>query len=411
MIRRFQALNYRCLRHADVSLGRFHLLTGANSSGKSTLFDAISFVSDLVRDGLSSAVERRTGDFRDLVFGRKEGGSGFELALEFDIPVAIAEMLPLESEFRRFRYEVSIRDGDQGPGIEFERGVLLPTEESTLEPRQSPLFPLPPATAATIISRQRTRGSRTIFKKSTTGVDSIYSEVAERSGKGWIVNNSYGRLRSTFGSLPDAPSMFPIATHVRQFLERHAIVVGPDIDSLRAPSPPGRRLADDMSDSDNLPWLIRRLQAQDPVAFDEWLDLVRSTEKDLQSIDVIERADDRHACIVIRHASGFSIPARGASAGLLRFMAMTLLPHQASKDQLFMIEELERGFHPSSLEAVQDVLTKAEGCQILASTHSPAAIDRASPESVLNFVVDDDGTTRIEQGCDFPSRKDSNTDQ
>ena len=43
MIRRIQALNYRCLRYADVRLDRFHVLVGPNASGKSTLFDVVAF--------------------------------------------------------------------------------------------------------------------------------------------------------------------------------------------------------------------------------------------------------------------------------------------------------------------------------------------------------------------------------
>ena len=39
MIRRIQALNFRCLRYVDVELDRFHILVGPNASGKSTLFD------------------------------------------------------------------------------------------------------------------------------------------------------------------------------------------------------------------------------------------------------------------------------------------------------------------------------------------------------------------------------------
>jgi len=61
MIRRIQALNYRCLRYVDVSLDRFHVLIGPNASGKSTLFDAIAFLGDLVRDGLEKAVGRGFG--------------------------------------------------------------------------------------------------------------------------------------------------------------------------------------------------------------------------------------------------------------------------------------------------------------------------------------------------------------
>ena len=44
MVRRIQALNYRCLRHVDVRLdGNFHILVGPNASGKSTLMDIIAF--------------------------------------------------------------------------------------------------------------------------------------------------------------------------------------------------------------------------------------------------------------------------------------------------------------------------------------------------------------------------------
>ena len=85
MIRRIQALNYRCLRYVDVELGRFHVLVGPNASGKSTLFDAIAFLGDLVSDGLEAAAENRTSNFQDLVWGRPRDGLGFELAVEFDI--------------------------------------------------------------------------------------------------------------------------------------------------------------------------------------------------------------------------------------------------------------------------------------------------------------------------------------
>ncbi len=63
MIRRIQALNFRCLRFVDIRLDRFHVLIRPNASGKSTLFDAIAFLGDLVRDGLEGAVRQGTGIF------------------------------------------------------------------------------------------------------------------------------------------------------------------------------------------------------------------------------------------------------------------------------------------------------------------------------------------------------------
>ena len=102
MIRRLEALNYRCLRYVDVELGRFHILVGPNASGKSTLFDAIAFLGDLVSDGLEAAVENRTSNFQALVWGRPRDGLGFELAVEFDIPDGLRDKLPSEKTTEPF---------------------------------------------------------------------------------------------------------------------------------------------------------------------------------------------------------------------------------------------------------------------------------------------------------------------
>ena len=351
MIRRFQALNYRCLRHVDVRLDRFHLLVGANSSGKSALFDAVAFVSDLVRDGLPSAIGKRTSDFRDLVWGRgTTGQQGFQLALEFDIPDDAADQLSAAAGYGRFRYEVSIRDGEQGAGIDAERGVLLPDATLPRGSKQDALFPLPPESVETIVSAGRKRGSRTVFRKSATGTDSIYSEVSERPGKGWIINSSYGPSRSTFGSLPDAPSSFPVATHVQRFLERYARLICLDEERLRSPSPPGLRHREYLADGRNFPWLIDRLRTRDPSAHDEWLNRVRSVQEGVLGIDVVEQPSDGHAHVVVKHRSGIATPSWAASGGMLRFLALTLIPYAAEDGQLFMLEELEHGLHPAAME-------------------------------------------------------------
>ena len=84
MVRRIQALNYRCLRHVDVRLdGNFHILVGPNASGKTTLLDVIGFFADLTPGSIESAVRTRVPDFRELVWGR-QGSGRFELAIELD---------------------------------------------------------------------------------------------------------------------------------------------------------------------------------------------------------------------------------------------------------------------------------------------------------------------------------------
>ena len=113
MIRRIQALNYRCLRHVDVSLDRFHVLVGPNASGKSTLFDVVAFLGDMIRDGLRAAIDNRTRNFQDLAWGRPGVDPGFEPAVELTIPEPVKETTS-EGTGRGWFPGVSLRSGNPG---------------------------------------------------------------------------------------------------------------------------------------------------------------------------------------------------------------------------------------------------------------------------------------------------------
>src|SRR5258707_15786902 len=84
MFPRIEAHHYRSLKSVDQSLGPFEILVGPNGSGKSSFLDVISFLSTLVSEGLDAAVEERTANFHDLVWGRE--GDCFKLGVEALIP-------------------------------------------------------------------------------------------------------------------------------------------------------------------------------------------------------------------------------------------------------------------------------------------------------------------------------------
>ena len=46
---RIDARNYRSLRETDVTVDRLTLFIGANASGKSSILDALRFLSEVVR--------------------------------------------------------------------------------------------------------------------------------------------------------------------------------------------------------------------------------------------------------------------------------------------------------------------------------------------------------------------------
>ena len=59
MIRRIEALNYRCLRFVSQPLQHFHVLVGPNASGKSAFLDVVGLIRDLLTRGLDDAILTR----------------------------------------------------------------------------------------------------------------------------------------------------------------------------------------------------------------------------------------------------------------------------------------------------------------------------------------------------------------
>ncbi len=405
MIRRIQALRYRCLRYVDVRLDRFHVLVGPNASGKSTLFDAIAFLGDLVSTGLDAAVERRTRNFQDLVWGRPKDTLGFELAVEFDIPEPLRIRLPQERDYRVFRYEVAVREADGDMRIASERGLLAPASKPQ-PPRHRELFPDPARPPDSILVGGSRRGMRTILSKSSQAEDNFNVETSLRSGKGWATSIAFGHRRSTLGNLPESPAKFPVSTYVKRVLGTSIKPFFLDSLRMREASSPARGQDGIARDGSNLPWVIRRLEEKDPASYREWLSHVQTTLSDLEHVGVVEREDDRHAYLRLRYRTGVEVPSWTASDGTLRLLALTLPAYLPSSDEVYILEEPENGIHPLAVDCVFQSLSSVYESQVLMATHSPVVLRMAAPEDALCFAKDPKGATDIVRGDVHPRLKD-----
>ena len=401
MIRRIQALNFRCLRYADVRLDRFHVLVGPNASGKSTLFDVVAFLGDLVRDDLEAAIGKRTRNFQDLVWGRPKQGLNFELAVEFEIPETIRALLPPEKDFRLFRYEIAIREDDGQLRIDSERGLLM-SERKRQGPRQISFFPNPPDACETLMIGGGRPGSRTILSKSRQGADNFNVEVSPKPGKGWTNSIAFGPLRSTLRNLPESPDRFPMATHVKRVLNAGTHFLFLDSLKMRQPCPPGLGRRQFSPDGANLPWMVKRLQDEHEDAYKEWLAHVQTVLSDLKDIRVVEREDDRSTYLMLVYTTGVEVPSWMASDGTMRFLVITLIAYLPRAGELYLLEEPENGVHPLALDAIYDSLSSVYESQVLAATHSPAFLKLSNPHEVLCVAKNHEGATDIIRGTDHP---------
>lgn len=402
MIRRIQALNYRCLHYIDQSLKDFHVLVGPNASGKTTFLDTVSFLGDLLTEGLDRAISKRTEDFRDLLYGRR--GDRFEIGVEMTIPDDRRRLLPKDG-FEGVRYEIAIGYDQKLNEIKIidEQVILFDRHPSI--PVQRSLFPMPPNPPESIMSAKTVHPGKRVIRKVHEGNDNFYSEIHEKRGKGgWSPSFRLGPQRSALANLPEDERNFPVSIWLRGMLTQGVQTIMLNSMVLRKSAAPGRGLSFH-PDGGNLPWVIHALRHDRPENFSFWIEHVRTALPDIQTIDTVELPDTRHRYLKIRYANGLDIPSWMASDGTLRLLALTLPAYLSAFKGIYLIEEPENGIHPQAMETVFQSLSSVYSAQLLVATHSPIVLGCAQVDDVLCFKKTDDGATDIVRGADHPALK------
>lgn len=404
MITLIEAKNFRCLRYISQSLGPFHILVGANATGKTTFLDVIAFLGSLVSKGLDATINERTANFNDLTWGRK--GNGFELAIEAAIPEDRRALLQ-DKEFKIIRYEVSfILDQDSKELTIANENVIL-KKKTEINNKDNNLFPdFNPTPPTSIISTiTNLFDSKFIITKNSEGIDNFYPEVHSESGKGWAPSFKLGPRKSALGNLPEDESKFPVSTWLKKFLNEGIQPFMLNSLLIRKSSPPGqgKRFKPDGS---NLPWVIHNLKQLYQANFENWIEHLKTALPDIEDIKTIEREDDKHRYLVICYKGGLEVPSWMASDGTLRLLALTLPAYIPDLTGVFLIEEPENGIHPRAVETVFQSLSSVYNAQVLLATHSPVILSQVEPDKVLCFAKTPNGETDIVQGDKHPNLRD-----
>lgn len=220
MIRHIEIKGLRALRYVSVDLDRFQVLVGANASGKSTFFDAINLVGDILNVGLERAfygekrfdIPKRVVDARDLSWMR-EGGD-IDIVLVAELPDAIRNR---SGDYRFARYELSL-SVDQGP--RFRKETLWLCQKNPTHQRESNqlnLFPMPQSGPDHVVKRTGAAtpsGWRKVVNKvSESGNDYFQAEIS-----GWNNQFRLGPGKSALGNLPEDEDKFPAAIWLKRLL-------------------------------------------------------------------------------------------------------------------------------------------------------------------------------------------------
>ena len=330
-LRTLVADRYRSLRHENVEFGDLNLFIGANASGKSTVLDALRFLSEGVR----------ARDFRNPVHAR---GGVAHLAWKGEEAKRVGLSVSLEDGGRRFEWSVSLVRS----GFEFH------VEEYVEEERDG-----------------RPRGR-------ILSVD---------RGDGWWRSGKEGKV--TLKRSPTACALaaaaadayFP-ARYIASFIERwgffepNPFLLRCDWPGLTSDGidPYGRNLGE-------------TLYALDDDALARVVGATRAIVGSPESIRPRKsEAEDR--CYFAQDEPGLRYPVHqmGVSSGTLHMLALMTALIVEPETNLIGIEEPENNIHPSALEPFAEQLQRVrDNVQVVVTTHSPL---------LLNFL-DDPGAVRI----------------
>jgi predicted ATPase len=394
MIRAIEAFHFRILRRIRQDIDDFQILVGSNASGKSTFLDAVGLLGDLLSEGLV-AVRDRSQNVLDLVWmGDRDRQARFEIGIELMIPFERTKRL-CES-FKRARYELAI-------GLDAKGELCILDETLWLKPlSQRPrwgqgtlLGPPDPLGFVTDLGGQGWK--KVVHKEEGTGF--FFSETTD-----WSNPFRFGPQRLALANLPEDEDLFPVATWVKRTLMEGVQRVVLNSEIMRLPSPPGSRY-EFQPDGSTLPWAVEELK-KDGKIFRRWIEHIRTALPDVETIETIEREEDRHRYLRIVYKNGLKAPSWTVSDGTLRLLALTLIGYLKGSGRVYLIEEPENGIHPQAVETVFQSLSSSYGNQILCATHSPVFLAMAEPEQVLCFSRTSEGATEIVRGSEHPNLRD-----
>lgn len=407
MIRQLEVKGLRALRYVSVDLEPFLVMVGPNACGKSTLFDALLLVRDVLTSGIDAAVfgntrmsiAPRAVDPNDLTWLRQ--GGGLEIAITLELPKELVKKTQGE-RYRFVRYELGIHtEGRLG----FDHETLWLCDDiapaSHAQSLQKTLFPSPMLAPEHVVqpSRRTPAGWRKVVSKVVeSGNDYFRSETSD-----W--NNLFrlGPAKSALANLPEDEQKFPVATWAKRVLMEglHRLML--NADKMRMPSPAGSP-ADFLPDGSNLPWVVHALDTQPDGlrAKRNWINHLATTLDDLEDVESCEKPEDRSRYIQLKYRSGLVAPSWLLSDGTLRMLALTLLAYAPNPPKVVLIEEPENGIHPKAIETVMQSLSSVYDAQVLCATHSPVALSGLKAHQVLCFGKDDEGAVDIVRGSEHP---------
>lgn len=396
MITSLRLKNFKSFADAELTLGPFTVLVGANASGKSNIRDAFRFLHGIGRGySLADILGEKRGDGGQLEWTGIRGGAreatlqgetSFSLSASFDVSSDQQEA----TSHGHYSIKAKAGAGARSPRILVER-----LESSDYD--------------GEVFSAQPGDGA-----EGTSGPPAIVATLQPppRLGSVWPPLTLDARRPATvqlvehFNVFDAAKEQIRRALH--EFADMRFFDLSPD--AMRVPSLPGQTVLGDRGE--NLSSVLLELHGQRRLraALIDWLGAL--TPMDVVKLDFPRDAAGR-ALVNLVDTTGQRISALSASDGTLRFLSLLSMLLGPESTGVYFLEELENGIHPTRLHLLLQLIEQetARGkIQVVATTHSPQLLcllsEQAMADAALTYRLEGRAETRIARILDIPTAAD-----
>ncbi|AXE92395.1 AAA family ATPase [Paraburkholderia terricola] len=366
---------YRSLRELIVPLGRLNVITGANGSGKSSVYRSLRLLAETARGGVITSLARE-GGLQSTLWAGPERFSRAVLDGEFAV------------EGTRRKEPVSLRLGFSGDSFGYAIDLGLP------QPGNS-RFQLDP------IIKRECIWSGPVLRPAAMLVDRRGPAIHTRDGRDWQAVPqpvaSFDSMMTEFSDPRTAPEMITVREQIRswRFYDhfRTDAEAAARLPQLGTHTPV---LSNDGADLAAALQTIREIG--DPLALDAAIDDAFPGSR----LDIATQ-DGRFEVTMQQH--GLLRPLKGAelSDGTLRYLLLVAALLTPRPPALLVLNEPETSLHPDLLPALARLIARASThSQVLVVSHAARLIAALERENDSRSIVLEKhfGATRIADADD-----------
>jgi predicted ATPase len=383
MITYIKINGFKSFQDFEMEFTPLTVIAGANSSGKSNLFDAFRLLSKLAESDLKTAFEDQRGNPTELFTQLDDGKYSDEMEFEVHLLVnrAIKDNWGGEEILNNTRLKYKLIITRKNNNLGFEDLFIKHESLEKIRPDED-YWTKRFKQAKDLAKALKSGGTREPFIQTTTNEGQPSAIRIRQDGKQGGKSTPANTISQTvLGGVNnvDFRHVFAVKEEMRNW---KYLQLNPE--DLREPSKKEPGLRDQITSSGkNLAATLFRIKKSDAYSMIEISRELNNFLPNFTDVNIIDDEANRQYIIRLKGEDGKEYSSRVLSDGTLRVLALCILQYDEKHAGMLCFEEPENGIHPLRIKAMMGLLkslttdfseTELPLRQVIVNTHSPSIV-------------------------------------